>query len=290
MPIAQATRTLTARQATDSTSTSSSPLTSESSTGSGTTTAAGSASTSSGTSASSTAVTSSTTRASTTSDQPFFPYPSTTETPPTDSRGLEFTKNAVEGALIIAAVALIIALTLWRLVKLRRRNRPLGHFFRAEPQPDVPARRRAVPRTTGLPPIPAPPAAVICDMLPMHVSAPHGERRRGRGHRPHAGDIDAGGRRGNIAHPDDPDEFLPVYDDKDVLPRYQDVESRHAPRYSERGGGRFPNAVGGTSDTIPLVTRLEPTRSTTSEYANAPAPSTDSHEPAVTQLHPQRER
>ncbi|KAI0742621.1 hypothetical protein C8Q80DRAFT_1189738 [Daedaleopsis nitida] len=220
--------------------------------------------------------TSITTTASITSDSPFFPSP-TGETV-NHQENVEFTKNAVEGALIIAATALIIALTLWRIVKLRRHDRPLGHFFRSESQPDgVPARPRAVPRTTGLPSVPPPPSSYICDLLPTTVL--HGERRRGRGRRAHADDIDVGGRRGNIQHPDDPNEYLPEYDDKDMLPRYQDLESSSAtPRPGAHVNGRSPNGERAMSDTIPLVTRLQLPSSVTLEEGNAA--TSDSHEVA----------
>ncbi|KAI0702567.1 hypothetical protein C8Q76DRAFT_754855 [Earliella scabrosa] len=291
MPIAPAQRHAP-RQASDSLSDSLTDLpttggSSSTRTGSATTTTPTSSAISGSSSASITAVIS-TTSASSTSDPPFFPSPTGTPVSGDGSSGLEFTKNAVESALIVAAIALIIALTSWRLIKLRHQNRPLGHFFRAEPQPDVPPRPRAVPRTTGLPSVPAPPAAVICDMLPMAL---HGEHRRGRGRRTRAGDIGEGGRRGNIAHPDDPDEFLPEYDDKDVLPRYQDVQSSSAAAAAgARWEGSAPNGRGGTNDTIPLVTRMQVPSSTTLEDGRPPA-SVDSHDRSPSPSpHPQQGR
>ncbi|KAH9856262.1 hypothetical protein C2E23DRAFT_510822 [Lenzites betulinus] len=173
---------------------------------------------------------------SSTSDTPLFPSP--TGNPDTcescDTENNVFTKKAIEGALIVVAVALILALTFWRTIRLRRRGRPLGHFFRASPSPSrngsYVSRPAHVPRTTGLPPTQAPHASLIYDSLTapaplMHRgdTLPYGPRR-GRGRRTYAGDIDGRGRRGTIAHPDDPNEFLPEYDDKDRLPRYQDLE------------------------------------------------------------------
>lgn len=99
--------------------------------------------------------------------------------------------------------------------------------------------------------------------------------RRRRGRRTRAGDVDARGRRGDIAHPDDPDEFLPEYDDKDVLPRYQDVPRASASRAEARAGentmgleGRSPNGAGGMGDRIPLVTRMQLSSSATLDDAN----------------------
>ncbi|TBU22147.1 hypothetical protein BD311DRAFT_825744 [Dichomitus squalens] len=152
-----------------------------------------------------------------------------------------------------------------RAVRIRRSGRPMRDFFVAHPQPDVPPRPRAVPRTTGLPPAPAPPVGVIYDSLTPPVPLVHrgtllAYERRGRTRRVRAGDVDAGGRRGHVAHPDDPDEFLPEYDDKDVLPRYQDVQRAH-PAVGVGAGGRAPNGVGEgageTGDTVPLVTRMQ---------------------------------
>ncbi|KAI9057575.1 hypothetical protein FKP32DRAFT_1598149 [Trametes sanguinea] len=118
-------------------------------------------------------------------------------------------------------------------------------------------------------------------------------RERGRSRRTHAADVDARGRRGLVRHPEDGEE-LPEYDDKDVLPRYQDVEAGLVPGSTARPApgpgpvpgaamghgappeardverredpgqmvgvgtlmmGRSPNGDGGTSDTDPLVTR-----------------------------------
>ncbi|RPD60857.1 hypothetical protein L227DRAFT_85903 [Lentinus tigrinus ALCF2SS1-6] len=178
---------------------------------------------------------------------------------------LVFVQSAVEGALIAAAAILIIALCTWRIVRLRRRGRPITDFFRAHPLPDVPARPRSVPRTTGLPPSSAPPESVIFDTLSNAASLVHREPRRGRTRRTRAGDIDAGGRRGTIAHPDDPEEFLPEYDDKDVLPRYQDVHRDHPDAASQGLEGRSPNGAVGTSDTIPLIMRIPLSNSATLE-------------------------
>ncbi|KAI8972544.1 hypothetical protein BD414DRAFT_581217 [Trametes punicea] len=172
---------------------------------------------------------------SSTSDTPFFPSPTGSDCESCseeNSKSLQFTKNAVEGALIVVAVILILSATSWRFIRLHRNRRPLRDFFRVHSHPHphstVPSRPPTVPRTTGLPPTRPPPASVIYDSLaappvPL-VSAPSGARRS-RGRRTRAGDIDARGRRGRIAHPDDPDEELPEYDDKDVLPRYQDLEA-----------------------------------------------------------------
>ncbi|KAH9916304.1 uncharacterized protein BXZ73DRAFT_22181, partial [Epithele typhae] len=170
-----------------------------------------------------------------------------------------------------------------RLIVLRRSKRPLRDFFWANPQPDVPARPQTVPRTTGLPSISGPPASVIYATLPMPPAALADRQRRRR--RTRGGDIDAGGRRGRLAHPDDPDEFLPVYDDKDVLPKYQDVEQMS-------GGGSRMGALRGlvglghgsaeqrrsrTGDTIPLVetAALAPSSTTLDRQ---PVSSVGSHE------------
>ncbi|KAI0696367.1 hypothetical protein C8T65DRAFT_663708 [Cerioporus squamosus] len=221
---------------------------------------------------------SSTSSASRTSDVPFFPSPTAT-VESNDSR-LRFTKSAVEGALVAAAAVVVIALCVWRIVRLRRKQRPLTHFFRAHPQPDVPERPRSVPRTTGLPPVPAPPESLIYDTLSTPASLVHREPRRGRTRRTRAGDIDGGGRRGTIAHPDDPEEFLPEYDDKDVLPRYQDVQRDHAAALPPGSGleGRSPNREGGTSDTIPLVTRIPLSSSATLEDGTSAPLSSGSHD------------
>ncbi|OSD03754.1 hypothetical protein PYCCODRAFT_1424446 [Trametes coccinea BRFM310] len=239
---------------------------------------------------------------STTSETPFFPSPTGSDCDSCnaeDNKSLEFTKNAVEGALIVVAIALILAITTWRMVRLRRHNRPLRHFFRVHSHPHSPSsthlptgRPSSVPRTTGLPPAPAPPASVIYDTLVAPVPLAHHPRReRGRARRTRAADVDGRGRRGAIRHPEDGEE-LPEYDDKDVLPRYQDVEAGLVPgpgataaarpgpgpgpgaamhaaaaaetRREEPGQmvgvgtlmlGRSPNRDGGTSDTDPLVTR-----------------------------------
>ncbi|KAI0776729.1 hypothetical protein BD413DRAFT_610323 [Trametes elegans] len=225
-------------------------------------------------------------QASSTTESPFFP------TPTSDCDGCEvertksseYTKNAVEGALIVAAVVFIFALMAWRIIRLRRRRRPISDFFRthSHPHPQSPptARPPTVPRTTGLPPTRGPPASVICDSLTAPVpllhrgeTVPH-RQRRGRGRRTHAGDIDASGRRGSVAHPDDPNEFLPEYDDKDVLPRYQDLEAgaggaREASASEVEAAGdagrmigvgsltdRSPNGEGETSDTDLLLSAL----------------------------------
>ncbi|KAI0334172.1 hypothetical protein GY45DRAFT_1343524 [Cubamyces sp. BRFM 1775] len=249
----------------------------------------------------------SSTASSTTSDSPFFPTPTDCAScDPETSSDLKFTKSAVEGALIVAAIALIFAFSMWRVLCLRRENRPLSHFFRIHSHPhtehSVPtARPPTVPRTTGLPPTRAPPASLIVETL--SAPAPLAQRpRRGRGRRTYAGDIDAMGRRGPITHPDDPEENLPEYDDKDVLPRYQDLEAgraRSAPvptsigedlgRVSDAGRmvgvgagmmGRSPNRDGGTSDTDPLVMRMQLSGTATSEddHVYPPMSSAGSHE------------
>ncbi|KAI1790882.1 hypothetical protein LXA43DRAFT_973400 [Ganoderma leucocontextum] len=177
---------------------------------------------------------------------------------------------------MVVAVALVIVLVLWRIVRLRRYGRPAREFFRAHPQPDVPPRPRELPRTTGLPHASAPHVSVIYDSLATPLPLLHrGEvpDRRRRGRRTRAGDVDARGRRGDIAHPDDPDEFLPEYDDKDILPRYQDLQHASASRAGagETGPsleGRSPNGAGGTGDTIPLVTRMQLSSSATLDDAN----------------------
>ncbi|TBU56164.1 hypothetical protein BD310DRAFT_883148 [Dichomitus squalens] len=192
-------------------------------------------------------------------DTPFFPTPTQTQAPG-DGQSLGRTKIAVEGALVVVAAALIILLSLWRVVRIRRSGRPMRDFFVAHPQPDVPPRPRAVPRTTGLPPAPAPPVGVIYDSLTPPVPLVHRGAYERRTRRVRAGDVDAGGRRGHVAHPDDPDEFLPEYDDKDVLPRYQDVQRAH-PAVGVGAGGHAPNGVGEgageAGDTVPLVTRMQ---------------------------------
>lgn len=113
------------------------------------------------------------------------------------------------------------------------------------------------------------------------------------------------GRRGPIAHPDDPEEYLPEYDDKDVLPRYQDLESGRAGdtgsspvgvgseeedlgRISDAGRmvgvgagmmGRSPNRDGGTSDTDPLVMRMQLSGTTSEDdHVYPPMSSAGSHE------------
>ena len=106
-----------------------------------------------------------------------------------------------------------------------------------------------------------------------------------------AGDVDARGRRGTIAHPDDPDECLPEYDDKDVLPRYQDVQRADARAGFPGAGagaereegmeGRSPNRAGDaeTGDTIPLVTRMRLNSSATLDEGHIPGlSSSGSHE------------
>ena len=59
-------------------------------------------------------------------------------------------------------------------------------FFRARPQPDVPTRPRTFPRTTGLPSVPGPPAAVLLyDTLAVPAPLRHpdaGRRQIGRAH------------------------------------------------------------------------------------------------------------
>lgn len=112
------------------------------------------------------------------------------------------------------------------------------------------------------------------------------------------------GRRGPITHPDDPEEYLPEYDDKDVLPRYQDLEAGRtgetgsAPertgagddlgRVSDAGRmvgvgagmmGRSPNRDGGTSDTDPLVMRMQLSGATSDDdHVYPPMSSAGSHE------------
>ena len=163
----------------------------------------------------------------------------------------------------------------------------MADFFRANPQPDVPARPATVPRTTGLPPnLPSPPAAAV---LHDALGGPERHHRR-RGRRTRAGDIDAGGRRGAFVHPDDPDEFLPEYDDKDVLPRYQDVQSERAGSGSmgrmsalrglvgrSSGGGSGGSGREEVMDTIPLVTRL-PAAANSSTTLDVVVSSAGSHE------------
>ncbi|TFK92913.1 hypothetical protein K466DRAFT_181815 [Polyporus arcularius HHB13444] len=166
---------------------------------------------------------------------------------------------------------------MWRIIRLRRRERPLTHFFRANPQPDVPERPRTVPRTTGLPSVPPPPASLIYDTLTSPVPLVHRDPRRGHTRRTHAGDIDASGRRGPVAHPDDPEEFLPEYDDKDILPRYQDVPREHAATVPPGLDSRSPNGEGGTGDTIPLVTRMPLSSSATLEEGMPALSSSGSH-------------
>ncbi|PIL26094.1 hypothetical protein GSI_11848 [Ganoderma sinense ZZ0214-1] len=216
----------------------------------------------------------STTVSSSTSDTPFFPSPTVSGN--SEDPSLQHTKNGVESALMVVAVALVIVLVLWRIVRLRRNGRPAREFFRAHPQPDVPPRPRELPRTTGLPHASAPPVSVIYDSLATPVPLVHrGEvpDRRRRGRRTRAGDVDARGRRGNIAHPDDPDEFLPEYDDKDILPKYQDVQRASPSRVGVGENvssleGRSPNGVGETGDRIPLVTRMQLSSSATLDDAN----------------------
>ncbi|KAI0632787.1 hypothetical protein C8Q77DRAFT_1158248 [Trametes polyzona] len=177
------------------------------------------------------------TSSASTSDSPLFPYP-TQDADDCGDCGADnnsYAKRVVEGALIVAAVALILAVVFWRAIRLRRRDRPLRQFFRPPSRSGVHrsvSRPSTVPRTTGLPPTHGPPPSVICDYsLATPVPLLHrGDvglqgHRRGRGRRTHAGDIDGRGRRGPVTHPDDPNEFLPEYDDKDVLPRYQDIEA-----------------------------------------------------------------
>lgn len=194
--------------------------------------------------------------------------------------------------------ALLTHLATPRIIRLRRTDRPLRDFFRA--LPDSPPHRSVsrpshVPRTTGLPPTRGPPAHLIYDSLTtpvplMHHSGP----RRGRGRRTYAGDIGVGGRRGAVAHPDDPNEFLPEYDDKDRLPRYQDLEAAAAARIIlgadlgrvddagrmvgvGTGLGRRPNGEAGQSDTDLLVG--EPLSAVSEdEHAYPPMSSTGSHE------------
>ena len=165
-----------------------------------------------------------------------------------------------------------------RIVRLRRHGRPARDFFRANPQPDVPPRPRELPRTTGLPPASAPHVSVIYDSLATPMPVLHrGEApdRRRRGRRTRAGDVDARGRRGDIAHPDDPEEFLPEYDDKDVLPKYQDVQRASPSRAGTGAGenalglvGRSPNGAGEAGDRVPLVTRMQLSSSATLDDAN----------------------
>ncbi|KAI0830086.1 hypothetical protein BC628DRAFT_1356312 [Trametes gibbosa] len=243
---------------------------------------------------------------SSTTDSPLFPYPSD-DPNNCDNCNTEnnvFTKRAVEGALIVAAVVLIIVSILWRTIRLRRSDRPLKHFFRFSPSPSPPgsyvSRPAQVPRTTGLPPTQAPHASLIYDSLTIPAPLLHRDdtlgygQRRGRGRRTYAGDIDGSGRRGTVTHPDDPNEFLPEYDDKDRLPRYQDLElgtgrggisgglgggdlgrMGHAGRMAGVGTmlGRRPNGDGGQSDTDLLVAASE------EEHAYPPAVSSaESHE------------
>ncbi|KAI0651366.1 hypothetical protein C8Q79DRAFT_897410 [Trametes meyenii] len=237
---------------------------------------------------------------SSTTDTPFFPTPSgyCDGCEIENDKSLDYTKNAVEGALIVVAVALIISLTFWRTMRLRRRNLPLREFFRTHPNrssTNLVSRPPTVPRTTGLPPTQAPSASVIYDSLTSPVPLVHrGEtlrygRRHGRGRRTYATDIGAGGRRGTVAHPDDPNEFLPEYDDKDILPRYQDLEAgdrRGAPSGEDEGRmaviaamlGRSPNRDGGTSDTDPLVTAMELGGMSDDGHAYPPTSSVGSHD------------
>ncbi|KAI0370938.1 hypothetical protein BV20DRAFT_966028 [Pilatotrama ljubarskyi] len=205
-------------------------------------------------------------------------------------------QSAVEGALIVAAIALMASLTMWRAMRLRRKNRPLRDFFRVsspERSSSIPTRPPTVPRTTGLPPTSAPPASVIYDTLspPLPLAYRGDGQRRGRGRRTYAGDIDAAGRRGPVTHPEDPNEVLPEYDDKDVLPRYQDLETGTGAGSGrgiggmmpgEVGGdagrmagvgtmfGRSPNGDGGMSDTDLLVTRLRASAASQDEHVYPP--------------------
>ncbi|KAL1937915.1 hypothetical protein VTO73DRAFT_12665 [Trametes versicolor] len=248
----------------------------------------------------STAASTTSASASATSDTPLFPSPTNdpNECVNCETDNSIYTKRAVEGALIVVAVALVLTMLLWRIIRLRRTDRPLRDFFRA--LPDSPPHRSVsrpshVPRTTGLPPTRGPPAHLIYDSLTtpvplMHHSGP----RRGRGRRTYAGDIGVGGRRGAVAHPDDPNEFLPEYDDKDRLPRYQDLEAAAAARIIlgadlgrvddagrmvgvGTGLGRRPNGEAGQSDTDLLVG--EPLSAVSEdEHAYPPMSSTGSHE------------
>ncbi|KAI0350989.1 hypothetical protein OH77DRAFT_989574 [Trametes cingulata] len=244
-----------------------------------------------------------------TTDTPFFPSPSgyCDGCEVENSKNAEYIKSAVEGALIVAAVALMLSLTMWRALRLRRKRRPLRDFFRVRSHQhtsSVPTRPPTVPRTTGLPPTSGPPASVIYDTLSPPLPLAHRNGRRGRGRRTYAGDIDAAGRRGPIAHPEDPNEVLPEYDDKDVLPRYQDLEGggsiasaggplpgvtglqgvgEDAGRMAGVGTmlGRSPNGDGGTSDTDPLVTRLRMSAVSEDGHEHAyppPMSSAESHE------------